>query len=467
MADPPDDDDFLGGFSEDERSEVDKARERIQREQANNVVKLDEKRKRKPKPPPEPPPGGWPAWRDKLAKDDRGRIIADLDNVLVALDGEHSVRLAIAYDEMLQHSLVMLEWPKVAEFDGPERTYPHEVDDDDITRLQQWLQRMGIRRIGREIVGQAVEHLARRRRFHPVRDGFEMLAWDGVPKLDTWMFSYLGAVAESAEEIEYVRMIGAMFLIAMVARIYRPGCQCDYMLVLEGEQGILKSSACRVLAGDYFSDSLPDAITSKDARQHLRGKHLVEVSELAAFSKTEVEALKAFITRREEKYRPPFGRHDVMEPRQGVLVGTTNQHVYIKDSTGARRFWPIRCTTIDVEGLRAVRDQLFAEAVFRFKRGDRWWPTAADEERFFKPQQAARLEDDPWKGPIARYLESMMSERVTPAEIAKMCLGFVGDSRITPADGRRIANVMRELEWPYKHTMKGGAYLRPKSEDDR
>jgi predicted P-loop ATPase len=227
----------------------------------------------------------------------------------------------------------------------------------------------------------------------------------------------------------------------------------------------LKSSACRALAGDWFSDSLPENISSKDARQHLRGKWLVEVSELAAFSKTEVEALKAFITRREERYRPPFGRHDVIEPRQCVFVGTTNQDAYIKDPTGGRRFWPVRCTEVDDKGLAGVREQLFAEAVVRFKAGDRHWPTAADETKYFKPQQERRQEDDPWTAPMARWLDETPIATVTVGQIARDVLGFDGVSRVGPAEQRRIANILKDLDWTMVRTKKTRAYHRPSGGD--
>jgi len=431
---------------------------------SDKVVQLDQSKRRK-RPPPAPPPGGWPEWLARLRRDDRGRVIPDLANVLIALRGEDQLIGACAFDEMLQHSIVQKEWPRLPDA-RPVQPPPHETDDDDIARLQEWLQRMGLPRVGREIVGQAVEVFARERRYHPVRDWLEGLRWDGVRRLDRWLFTYFGAEAEDEAAIEYVAAIGKMFMIAMVARIFRPGCQADYMLVLEGDQGILKSSACRALAGEWFSDSLPDDIQSKDARQHLRGKWLIEVSELAAFSKAETEALKAFITRREERYRPPFGRHDVVEKRQCVFVGTTNQEMYIKDATGGRRYWPVKCLSIDVAGLAAVRDQLFAEAMVRFRMGDRHWPTAEDEAKFFKPQQEKRQEDDPWHATIADWLNRQTDTRFTVSAIAQNCLGFDGSSRIGTAEARRITNILKDLGWVQERTMHGRFYIRPREDHD-
>jgi predicted P-loop ATPase len=428
------------------------------------VVRLD-KSKRQKKPPPAPPPGGWPPWLGRLRRDDRGRVIPDLANVLIALRNEEKLLAACGFDEMLQHSIVQREWPRAPDAD-PVQPPPHETNDDDITRIQEWLQFMGMPRVGREIVGQAIEAFARERRFHPVRDWLDGLVWDGSSRLDRWLFSYFGAAAEDNDAIEYVAAIGRMFLIAMVARVFEPGCQADYMLVLEGDQGILKSSACRALAGAWFSDSLPETIQSKDARQHLRGKWLVEVSELAAFSKADTEALKAFITRREERYRPPFGRHDVAEKRQCLFIGTTNQDMYIKDQTGGRRFWPVKCTAIDVAGLALVREQLFAEAVVRFRRGERWWPTAEDERKFFKPQQEKRLEDDPWLPVVSEWLRLRTETSFTVSQIARECLGFDGNSRIGTVEARRITNILRDLGWAQERTMHGRFYVRPPLSDD-
>jgi predicted P-loop ATPase len=428
---------------------------------SGNVTQFDptKKRKKQTRPPQPPPPGGWPNWLGRLRRDERGRVIPDLANVMIALRNEEKLVNACAYDEMMQHSIVELEWPHTEDAQ-PVRPPPHETGDDDIGRLQEWLQRMGIPRIGREIVGQAVEMFARERSFHPIRDWLDTLKWDGVRRIHRWLFSYFGAEAEDDNAIAYVEAIGRMFLIAMVARIFRPGCQADYMLVLEGDQGILKSSACRALAGDWFSDGLPENIHSKDARQHLRGKWLIEVSELAAFSKAETEALKAFITRREERYRPPFGRHDVAEKRQCLFVGTTNQDAYIKDPTGGRRYWPVKCTTIDRDGVEAVREQLFAEAVAAFRGGERHWPNAEDERQFFKPQQERRQEDDPWWQSISEWLDGGNVNQTTVTAVALGALHFPDVSRVSSVEQRRIANILNELGWRRRRTGKGRFYHR-------
>ena len=175
----------------------------------------------------------------------------------------------------------------------------------------------------------------------------------------------------------------------------------------------------------------------QDASQHLNGKWLIEVSELSALYKSDSEALKAFISRKEERYRPTYGRKEVIEPSQCVFVGTTNKSVYIKDETGGRRFWRPN-TASSIKALARDRDQLFAEAVALYNQGVRWWPDKTFEAEVIKPQQDARDESDAWEQPVAEYLAD--KRRVTIGDIASNAL-FIGASSSEPPTRTALAPV--------------------------
>lgn len=383
-----------------------------------------------------------PPWNAALRRNGNGLVYPDLANVLIALRSEPQLRDAFAFDEMLQESMLQKQ-PPIAPNSTPGEEPPKKVTDDDVGRLQEWLQHVGLPKIGQQSVGQAVEIRARDRRFHPIRERLQTVEWDGTPRLATWLKVYMGASGPD----EYLVAIGRMFLIAMVARIMEPGCKCDYMLVLEGEQGARKSQACRILAGDaYFSDDLGD-ISNKDAKQHLRGKWLVEESELANFSRATTETLKSFLSRTHEKYRPPYAKAQVDEPRQCVLVGTTNKSDWNKDDTGARRFWPVKIVgLIDIEALIRDRDQLLAEAVHGYRMGEQWWPDHDFEALVIKPEQEARRAVDAWEPPIAEWLQGRRGEKVAVLEVAFGAL-FMERARCGTADQNRIKACMSLAGW--------------------
>jgi predicted P-loop ATPase len=375
-------------------------------------------------------------WLDECLKSAGGRPLPVLANIMLALQSDPAVCGCIARDEMFCGPKLLKPIP------GSTITseLPRPLTDDDVAALQIWLQRAGLPRIGKDSVHQAVDLRARECAFHPVRDYLDALIWDKQPRLQRWLVDYLGA-----EKTDYTQGIGAKFLISMVARILAPGCKADYMVVIEGLQGELKSTACAVLAGQWFSDSLPDIAGGKDAAQHLRGKWLIEVAEMHAYSKAETSLLKNFITRTTERYRPSYGRKETVEPRQCVFVGTTNKDNYLRDETGGRRFWPVAIGNIDVEKLTRDRDQLFAEAVERYRLGEQWWPDRIFEREHIRPEQEARYEGDAWEEPIGKYLTTV--KKVTVLQVAQAALDLDTVERLGTAEQRRIAAVMTTFGW--------------------
>ena len=317
-----------------------------------------------------------PLWLDDAIVDDRGRVMPILRNVALALRAAPELKDAFALDEFERQVVVQRELPLA---DGASQRFapaPRPLSDTDASQVQEWLQCVGMPRVGAPIVNQALHLYAAERAFHPVRNYLNALKWDRVERLSAWPVTYL-----SAENSPYVRAIGRMFLVAMVARIFSPGCKCDYMPIFEGPQGGEKSKACRILAGEWFSDNLPDLHSGDPVRvsMHLRNKWLIEISEMSSFSKADVGALKAFLTKTEEQFTPKFARNEVVEPRQCVFVGNTNKQLYLKDETGGRRYWPLKVGLILLKALADDRDQLFAEAVVAYRAGEKWWPDPAFE----------------------------------------------------------------------------------------
>lgn len=376
-------------------------------------------------PPPLPPDDGGGNWLAQCIRGDTGAVLPVVANVLIGL--RQALTGRFAYDEMM----------RAAVFN--ETGVP--ITDVDAVTTQEWFQHQGLRRVAKGTVQDAIEVAARENSFHPIRRWLNGLQWDGERRIEMLFPHYFGS-----EDTPYERAIGRMFLISMVARIYEPGCKADHMPVLEGPQGIMKSTACSVLGGQWFSDNLPD-VSNKDASQHLRGKWLIEVAEMHAMSKADTSLLKSFISRQEERYRPSYGRNESFEPRQCVFIGTTNKDVYLKDETGGRRFWPVKVGAIDPNALRDDRDQLFAEAVAEFQEDGTWWPDKEFEREWIRPQQEARFEDDAWEVAVSQFLDSLNPppERVTIYSVARG-IG-IETARIGTADQRRIAAVLIRLGW--------------------
>ncbi|HEX3522725.1 MAG TPA: virulence-associated E family protein [Stellaceae bacterium] len=381
-------------------------------------------------------------WRLRCLVNKDGHPTPVVENAIIALRGDAATKNLFGYDQMLESPVII-------------RSQPRPLTDNDITETNAWMQRAGLRTIGRPVTAQAIFLVARDRSFHPLRAFLERLVWDRVPRLARFASKYLGAVDDA-----YSQAVSRMFLISMVARIFKPGCKVDTMLVLEGPQGARKSMACRVLFGDqYFSDNLPD-ISGKDASVHLRGKWGIEIAEMHVFNKAESSHLKSFITRQSERFRPPYGAMEVDEPRQCVFVGTTNKDTYLKDETGGRRFWPVVTGRIDIDALIADREKLLAEAVAAFRGGEKWWPDDAFQQEVIASEQEQRYDQDVWFETVQTYLATAQVDAISVVALAAGALGM-SPAYVGRTEQMRLSAILKELKWVIKHTRNGNLWHRP------
>lgn len=399
-------------------------------------------------------------WRRQLLRKD-DRLIDCRENVYLILR-YHRIWLGTIWLDDFARRIVKRRpapWDHATGF-VPGTEWAHEDD----LRLGLWLaqqERLLIR--SQENLASAVAWVASESRFHPVRDYLESLVWDKVPRISEWLTDYLGV-----KKTEYAVLCGRLFMIGMVSRIYQPGCQMRFMPILEGVQFRGKSSALRILGGEWFGDTQLD-LNNKDTYQLIQGCWLYEIGELDAFNRTESTRVKAFVSSQVDRFRAPYERAPRDWPRQTVFVGTTNQDEYFKDTTGNTRYWPLRVEEdepINLDGLTAARDQLFAEAVILYKRGERWHPTREEQQRLFEPEQADREIADPWQALIARWLrEGTTSPSVTAETIMVDCLK-IEPSKIDSNRqmSTRVGIAMKRLGWVKRRQTSGSReyyYERP------
>jgi len=232
----------------------------------------------------------------------------------------------------------------------------------------------------------AIGAIANENGYDPIVDYFESLKWDGVPRIDQWLIRLAGAT-----DTPINREFSKRWLIGGAARAYNPGEKVDYMLILMGPQGVGKSTVFEILAGPkYFTDHLSD-IAHKDAKIELQGPLIIEMSELENLNRKDITAVKSFLTIKSDRFRAPFGRSVNEHPRMMIFAGTTNQSTFSKDTTGARRFWPVHVGAIDLAGIRARRDQLWAEAVHCYKAGENWLIPPAMLHDAMEAQESIRI----------------------------------------------------------------------------
>lgn len=231
-------------------------------------------------------------------------------------------------------------------------------------------------------------------------------------------------------------------MISAIARALNPGCKADNVPILEGSQGGGKSTFFRILAGDeWFHDSLGD-LGGKDAAAGLRGKWIIALPELASMKRTDIESTKAFLSRTTERYRPAYGRSEVIEPRRCVFAGTTNRQDWMSDETGGRRFWPVAVGDIRLDDLKLDRDQLWAEAVQLYRRGEKWW-LDGDTEKEASVLVMDRSSDDPWTAQVLNYVDKI-TEVCTREILEEM---GIETGRQTRADALRVGGILTRSGW--------------------
>lgn len=364
-----------------------------------------------------------------------------LENVLTTLKHCPEWAGVLRYNEFTDRIEVCAPMPRAAHHEGPGEVGTWR-DGLSLWAIAWFHERLGFEPSD-DMMAKAVAEAARSNAYHPVRDWLRGLRWDRKPRCDRMLATLFGA-----EDSEVNRAIGSKWMISAVARVMRPGCQVDHMMVLEGVQGSRKSTALRVLVGEEWFRNSPIDLRNKDAAMALRGCWVYEFDELDAFRGRDATRVKSFITLRVDSYRPAYGRAIVDIPRECAFVGSTNEDRYLADPTGNRRFWPVRCGVIDIPGLTEARDQLWAEAYARYCAGELWHVESAGLVEQFKAAQAEREEVDPWLEAIESWWTGLHEGRrekgITTCDIASSVLDLKM-GQVERRDEMRIGNCLRKL----------------------
>lgn len=325
--------------------------------------------------------------------DEKWAVKGIRENVYFAFNADPALIDLVRFNEFSHR----LDKTRSAPWGGP----PGRWETLDDLRLANYLAEAHGLIVGNPLtIQQAVIMAANDQAYNPLQDYFNGLVWDGTVRRKMWLVDVLGA-----EDCEYVHKVGNYFLLSMVARVFEPGCQMDYMLVLQGSQGAKKSSVLRILAGEYFAGGT-FRIGDKDSMQVLQGRLLFNFNEMDAMGRAESTAVKSFVTERVDVFRRPYAQTFSEFPRCCVLTGDTNTDDFLKDATGDRRSWVIHCGDIDPAVMAAQRDQLFAEAVHFYRLGEQRYPEKDEEKRLFVPQQERWKFVDVWQDALARYVNS-------------------------------------------------------------
>lgn len=390
-------------------------------------------------------PASFMKW-EQLGLELNGRGVPhwNIDNCERALQKHPLTTGRFWYDEF--HCKVFTTWGAAQ---GDQTLIPRELADVDPVSLAMFMQRkMGMFGINDLTVKKTILRIASDDIRCEPKQWMNTLEWDGESRLLQFLPRYIGT-----PDTEYHQKAGRNFFRAMVARIYHPGCKMDNVLVLQGKQGIRKSTALNVIGAPWYAEG-HESIGSKDFYLTLQGKLVVEIAEMDSFSRAEIAKVKQVISCQTDRFRTPYGSLAVDYPRRSVFVGSTNEDVFLRDPTGARRFWPVFCGAIDIPALKRDRVQLFAEAVAEFKQGEGWWDMPEQETL---DMQGDRQEVDDWESLVRRYIAK--EERngtweiryeplieVSTTELLGRCLSKP-TGQWSKYDQARVTSILRRLGW--------------------
>lgn len=365
------------------------------------------------------------AERYGLEVNGKGDPYPTVANITRVLNSDPVLAKTIWFDEFLQR--VVTAW---------RRSEPTEwADVDDVNLLIYLQESLRLPKLAKSTVQDAITAIAHQDVRNEAKAYLEGLSWDGVERLPMFFPDYFGADAS-----DYTQRAGVNFWVSMAARVIRPGCKVDNMVVLEGAQGAGKSSALAIIGGKWFTEAHRSP-TDKDFFVELEGKMLVEIGEMDAFSRAEVNKTKQVITCQTDRYRAPYDRRAADHPRRCIFAGTTNRDDWNKDETGARRFWPVYCTDINHTNLAIQRDQLFAEAVWRLNHGESWWQMPLEATR---AQQEARRDADELESVLEEWL---LGRRETTTGAIMNDLMKVPLDRQDKMLQMRIGKALRAIGW--------------------
>lgn len=306
-----------------------------------------------------------------------------------------------------------------------------------------------------DMMRDAVQYVALGNRYHPVRQYLDGLAWDGSPRLK----HYAEDVLMISDPTVLVVSMVVCFFVGAVARVYQPGCQLDTAFILQGPQGRRKSSHFRALCKEpaWFTDAAID-IHDKDSLLLMQRVWFWEWGELSTMRRANVQAVKDFLSKRENTFRPPYGRGIESFPRHTVICGSTNDETFLVDPSGDRRFHVVGVNEVDDDRAATWRDQYWAEAVDLYRNGEHWWLDER-EEATRSATHAQWREEDAWAEKVLEYATGRSSGRVTVTEVLENAVQKPA-GQWTTADARRVGDILRVAGWTQTRTQESGQRVR-------